>query len=1483
MPVVKASASILGRVPDALWSFVTQTEEPGNEEPPTKRRKLLKQVQRANEALESGKKFIPLFQSTLDITFEQPAEARKEPTSNGVVDEFVSLPVTFQFARTGFYASNDILVTSLDGRVILRQTVYDLIDLPGMMDLRHVIEIINDTQRQGPGCLLQTHLKAASLDGRSFQLESKFLMESSAEFFNGARRTGWTNLLRKWFFDEKSEEEPVKIGPSLNIRNRYLLTGGKWSPRDFYDSVHIPEKTEESVLGVDSSLVHCELYPFQKRAVRWLLENEGVEVLATGELRQETRSTVTDLPESFSQHTDIDGNPFFVSSLLGIVTSDISSWDQGYMGLRGGILAEEMGLGKTVEMIALICLHRRRFSQNGIGAGLNGQSELTQSGATLIISPPSILEQWKQEINNHAPSLRVMHYEGIQRHQHEYDNEELIKKLSDCDVVITTYNVLSKEIHYAEVAPERSLRNKKRFEPRKTPLVQISWWRVCLDEAQMIESGVGNAARVARLIPRHNAWAVSGTPIRKDAKDLFGLLLFLDYEPFCFSQELWASLLESYKPVLRSIVGKIALRHTKEFIRDELSLPPQKRIVITIPFTAIEEQHYDNLFGQMCEECGLDSSGGPLTLDWDPNSQTTIEKMRSWLMRLRQTCLHPEISGANRRALGPSTNALHSVEEVLEVMVEQNIAAIRTEERAYLLSQIRRGQMHENAHNRHEALAIWKKALEASEVIIQECRKQLAEKLSDIEDGGYLSSIAASTVEDEGAEKNRTLGNYRRALRSALEVQHVCIFFTANAYYQIKSDADLIKSDSEQFKEMEKLEEAAYEAAKQVRKELLSDAIRKVSRFTDTIQLKSKNNEFVKLPRMRPETYDGGLESQDVVDRLEGICEALNDHAKQYDEWRDKMVKLLLQSLIDQEEGTKLEGDEYETSTKHQDEMYVYMEALRAMFADRHGAITGQTNELIAHETKRGIYMAKKGEGPSPELFLSIVATREELKPVPELGSLRGIVSELRSMVTSLEWQESGGSRRARAELEIVKAAFNSASKMSSEQSKVLLNLEKEVEFFRDTMNNRLEFYRQLQHISDMVAPYEEENQGKPLDEAAFARMVENEHALDTKISGLKSKLRYLFHLRDESGEDDASRICVICQSSFEIGVLTVCGHKYCKDCLRMWWSQHRSCPTCKKRLKSNDFHQISYKPKELVVQEERSTARIVANRTESKKMSIYSDISSGVLRAIRNIDLDSSFGTKVDTLCRHLIWLRANDPGAKSIVFSQYKNFLGVLATAFKRFDIGFSSVESKDGIEKFKSDPSTECFLLHARAHSSGLNLVNATHVFLCEPLINTAIELQAIARVHRIGQHSPTTVWMYLVSNTVEESVYDISVSRRLTHILEKENKEKEISDINDVGQLAIGNVTETAIDAANTNEVQDAPVAKLMAGGAASGEMVGKDDLWQCLFGKASMNGLSKSESTDERQREIGRFLRGEAAEERRDGGAVNGAASANGSA
>ena len=267
---------------------------------------------------------------------------------------------------------------------------------------------------------------------------------------------------------------------------------------------------------------------------------------------------------------------------------------------------------------------------------------------------------------------------------------------------------------------------------------------------------------------------------------------------------------------------------------------------------------------------------------------------------------------------------------------------------------------------------------------------------------------------------------------------------------------------------------------------------------------------------------------------------------------------------------------------------------------------------------------------------------------------------------------------------------------------------------------------------------------------------------------------------------------------------------------------------------------------------------------------SIYSGISKVTLSQIKNIDVEGSFGTKIDTLARHLLWIREHDPGAKSIVFSQFKDFLDILVRAFRKFKIGFTSIDTKGGIEDFKNDPGIECFFLHAKAYSSGINLVNATHVFLCEPLINTAIELQAIARVHRIGQHHQTTVWMYLVEDTVEKTIYDISVDRRLSHIssgkavtTKQKQKEKE-KEMEANGDALPSDFAESTIEAANSMELQDAPLAKLLAKGPGGGELVDQADLWNCLFHQKTMSRLQVSHDAE---KEVTRHLRAEAAEKR----------------
>ena len=108
------------------------------------------------------------------------------------------------------------------------------------------------------------------------------------------------------------------------------------------------------------------------------------------------------------------------------------------------------------------------------------------------------------------------------------------------------------------------------------------------------------------------------------------------------------------------------------------------------------------------------------------------------------------------------------------------------------------------------------------------------------------------------------------------------------------------------------------------------------------------------------------------------------------------------------------------------------------------------------------------------------------------------------------------------------------------------------------------------------------------------------------------------------------------------------------------------------------------------------------------------------------------------------------------------------------------------------------------------------------------------------------------MYLVEDTVEKAIYDISVTRRLAHIGRSGNN---------------GGATkleEDDIEAANSLELQDAPLSKLLTKGQGGGEMVDKDDLWNCLFGQ---KGVSRVPVLEEAKREATRFLGASAAEER----------------
>ena len=124
------------------------------------------------------------------------------------------------------------------------------------------------------------------------------------------------------------------------------------------------------------------------------------------------------------------------------------------------------------------------------------------------------------------------------------------------------------------------------------------------------------------------------------------------------------------------------------------------------------------------------------------------------------------------------------------------------------------------------------------------------------------------------------------------------------------------------------------------------------------------------------------------------------------------------------------------------------------------------------------------------------------------------------------------------------------------------------------------------------------------------------------------------------------------------------------------------------------------------------------------------------------------------------------------------------------------------------------------------------------------------------------------MYLVEDTVEKAIYDISVKRRLEHIGasssagERSRKKRHDGRSEDI---------EESIEVANSHELQEAPLARLLAGGKGGGEMVGKDDLWNCLFGHGGKSKKAGGMVGDEVEVPLRGILAADAAERRAEVG------------
>ena len=91
---------------------------------------------------------------------------------------------------------------------------------------------------------------------------------------------------------------------------------------------------------------------------------------------------------------------------------------------------------------------------------------------------------------------------------------------AEASIVITTYQICSKDLR---------LHGKRKH----SPLLHTEWWRVVLDEAQLMQSGMSNAARMVCGLARIYSWCLTGTPFSTSnpGKDLIGSLSFVQAAP----------------------------------------------------------------------------------------------------------------------------------------------------------------------------------------------------------------------------------------------------------------------------------------------------------------------------------------------------------------------------------------------------------------------------------------------------------------------------------------------------------------------------------------------------------------------------------------------------------------------------------------------------------------------------------------------------------------------------------------------------------------------------------------------------------------------------------------------------------------------------------------------------------------------------------------------------------------------------------------
>jgi len=314
---------------------------------------------------------------------------------------------------------------------------------------------------------------------------------------------------------------------------------------------------------------------------------------------------------------------------------------------KGGVLSDEMGLGKTISSIALIYKNPRVITQHI-------QFNKIASKATVIICPSHLIKQWEDEIKRCNDKFKILVI-GTKKNYASLKFKDFI----DSDIIITSHQFIMNIKYYPtlyyklftmttyqpddRIATLNSLLDdiiKKPIEEIKKldlPLFEFfHFHRLILDEGHEIFGEYLGTQSLSRYMSNwlinltcNYYWYISGTPfinlqgIRNCARFIKLQLIdkvnninidFSTYSFFNYSSRHLNNFLDK-EYLWDNILEKICIRHRKEDVVDQVSIPGFVEQLIWVKFTEMERQLYDTKKHRNCSEYLQQLCCHPLIVD----------------------------------------------------------------------------------------------------------------------------------------------------------------------------------------------------------------------------------------------------------------------------------------------------------------------------------------------------------------------------------------------------------------------------------------------------------------------------------------------------------------------------------------------------------------------------------------------------------------------------------------------------------------------------------------------------------------------------------------------------------------------------------------------------------------------------------------------------------------------------------------------------